>query len=129
MPTQETWLDDDIYATIWQVPLTVDDLRLCFMNITEAMTHHQKPPNVLFDLTESSAIPFNAPYVALKSGFMTHHNADRVAVVGMNLRAQMLADIVVKVTKRDILFFASQAEAVDYLKVGLVKSESELEPS
>ena len=116
MPTHEEWLSPSIFVTKWESPLSSEELRLAFGAIYDALEESENGAHVMFDLTQSGMIPFNAPYLALKSGFMTHPHAGRVAVVGMNIRAEILADIVVKVTRRDILFFPTYDKAREYLQ-------------
>lgn len=117
MATEQKWLEDNIYHTIWEKPLFAQDLKQCFENIVDAVCEHEELIHVLFDVQRAGSIPMNAPYLALHSGFMKLENLGHVAVVGMDRRAQVLADIVVKVVRKEIVFFGTYDEALEYLKV------------
>ncbi len=117
MTTEQQWLEDNIYHTKWESPLFAQDLKQCFEGIVEALSDHEDLVHVLFDVQRAGSIPMNAPYLALHSGFMKLDNLGHVAVVGMDRRAQVLADIVVKVVRKEIVFFSTYDEALGYLKI------------
>ena len=122
MATEQKWLRGSIYCTIWQSPLFARDLKISFGSIVEAVSNEDNLVHVLFDVQDAGTIPMNAPYLALHSGFMKLENLGHVAVVGMDRRAQVLADIVVKVVRKEIVFFPTYDEALAYLKL---KAKSE----
>lgn len=117
MATEEKWIEDSIFTTVWLSPLFASDLKTCFENIVQEVSSKGTLVHVLFDVQKAGTIPMNAPYLALHSGFMKLENLGYVAVVGMDRRAQVLADIVVKVVHKEIVFFPSHKEATEYLKV------------
>ena len=117
MATEQKWLESNIYASIWQAPLFAGDLRTGFSAIVEAVSSQEDLVHVLFDVQGGGVIPMNAPYLALHSGFMKLDNLGHVAVVGMDRRAQVLADIVVKVVRKEIIFFTTYEEALAYLQI------------
>jgi hypothetical protein len=90
---------------------------MCFESIVEAVSEKHETVHILFDVQNAGVIPMNAPYLALHSGFMKLDKLGHVAVVGMDRRAQVLADIVVKVVRKEIVFFPSYDQAFEYLKV------------
>lgn len=122
MANREMWLEEDIFLTVWEKPLFTLDLRNSFEAVAEAISSKTQIVHVLFDVQEAGNIPLNAPYLALRSGFMTMENLGLVAVVGMDRRAQVLADMVVKVVKRNIIFFPTYDEALRYLKTEFVQT-------
>lgn len=115
MPTEQSWYNGSTYITTWSGDLSNEDMRNCFNDIRLILEAQEEPINVLFDLMEVKGIPFSAPTTALSSGAMSHRNLKKIAVVGMNMRAQILADIVARVTRRPITFFETHKEAVEYL--------------
>ena len=125
MPTRQEWLEEGIYLSRWTRPVNIDDLRLSFQTITRVIGEQPPPVHLIFDLVDSGALPSNTPYVALKSGFMTHANIGKVLVIGNNVRAQMLADMVMKVTQREIIFFDTYKEAMAFLQAD---AENSTEP-
>lgn len=116
MAIEQKWLENNIYSSVWRAPLFAGDLRTAFKEIAEAVANQAGTAHVLFDVQEAGTIPMNAPYLALHSGFMKVDNLGHVAVVGMDRRAQVLADIVIKVVRKEIVFFATYEEALAYLQ-------------
>lgn len=123
MPTREEWITQDIFMTEWHAPLDGEELRGSFDAIRSALEEKTTTVHILFDLTQAGAIPLNSPYIALRSKFMVHERIGKVAVVGMDIRAEILADMVVKVTHRDIVFFSTYNQAMEYLNDMIVATE------
>lgn len=126
MPTREEWLEDNVFLSRWTGTLTNEDLRVGFSNIARVLNEQHHTIHVLFDLVECQEMPFNAPYLALKSGFMTHHHIGKVAIVGSNVRARILADIVEKVTQRAFTFCEDYKVAMDYFRGDIAPDKREM---
>ncbi|MCI0710480.1 MAG: hypothetical protein L0154_10000 [Chloroflexi bacterium] len=95
----------NVYMVTWDGTLNSDDVIHSFQDIRHVLDNNKDEIHILFDLTRVKNIPFSAPTLALSAGFMKHRNLGKVMVVGMNMRAQILADIVVRVTGKDITFY------------------------
>lgn len=52
MPTNETWLDENIITTQWIHPLTPEELNACFRNLKHMLDSAAHPVHILFDLRE-----------------------------------------------------------------------------
>lgn len=105
MGASQEWYAPKVYMVTWDGTLNGEDVVHSFQDIRQVLDNNKDEIHVLFDLTSVKNIPFNAPTLALSSGFMKHRNLGKVMVVGMNMRAQILADIVVRVTGKDITFY------------------------
>jgi hypothetical protein len=79
------------------------------------MTFHDKPAHVMMDLTQAGTIAYLVPYLAIESGLLWHKNAGKFAVISSISRARLLASVMDKVTEHDMVFFATQSEAIAYL--------------
>jgi hypothetical protein len=116
MPTQESWLDDNIIQTTWTSPLTSEELRECFQRLADWIQSSDHRVHVLFDITGTGSIPADAPVLAINSRFLTQSNIGKVAVVGMDIVPQLLARVAATVSRKDITFFPLIESALDYLK-------------
>ena len=116
MPTFEERLDDDIILITWQAPLASGELRTCFKQLANWLEEGGQTTHVLFDLTDAGHVPADAPISAIHSGFLTSSNVGKVAVIGMDIVPQILAQVATSVTKRDIKFFPFRRSAIDYLR-------------
>lgn len=105
MGASQEWYAPTVYMVTWEGNLKNEDVLRSFHDIRHVLDTNKDEVHVLFDLTQVKNIPFNTPTIALSSGFMKHHNLGKVMVVGMNMRAQILADIVVRVTGKDVTFY------------------------
>jgi hypothetical protein len=114
--TEEIWLEDNIILTIWKKPLSADELRACFDRLARMLGQAQATTHLLFDLSEAGSVPSQAPVLALNSHFLTQEHTGKIAVVGMNIVAQILAQVATSVSKKDINFFPLYNSALAYLK-------------
>lgn len=116
MPTSIQWFDEKILSVTWDSPLKASELKVCFNEITEHLEQKSHTIHILFNITNAKSVPPQAPMYAIQSGFMTHDNTGKVAVVGMDIIAQIFAQTASAVTSHDITFFPLANAAVDYLR-------------
>jgi hypothetical protein len=112
MGSTHEWYAPSIFMVIWEGNLKSEDVVRSFHDIQQALDSNEGEIHVLFDLTHVKNIPFNAPTLALSTGFMKHQNLGKVMVVGMNMRAQILADIVARVTGKELTFYDNHDAAL-----------------
>ena len=116
MPTHEAWITDaPIIETIWEAPLTSAELKACFKNLAELLDERTETTHILFDLDNAGHVPADAPVSAISSGFLKKDHLDRVAVIGMDIVPQILAQVAMSVSQQDIKFFPLRQSALDYL--------------
>lgn len=70
----------------------------------------------VFDITHAGPVPPQSPMYALQSAFMSHNNTGKVAVIGMDIIAQIFAQTASSVAGRDITCFPMAKAALDYLR-------------
>lgn len=116
MPTAESWLEANIILTTWTNPLTADELKVCFNNLAQLIAKAERTTHILFDLSDAGSVPAQAPVLALGSHFLSKRNTGKVAMVGMNIVAQILAQVATSVSKKDINFFPLYNSALAYLR-------------
>lgn len=116
MPTIEQWLDEQIITTIWTKPLTSSELSMCFTKLAQEIQSKDVVVHILFDITHSGNIPAQAPMHFIRSQITNQSNLGSIAVIGTNPIGQILAQTAVKMTGQNILFFADEHEALDYLR-------------
>lgn len=116
MPTMVQWLDEQIVTTVWTSPLTSSELSLCFAELTKQVQSKEEVVHVLFDITNAKSIPAQAPMHFIRSQIATQPNLGSMAVIGTSAIGQILAQTAVKMTGQNILFFADEHEALEYLK-------------
>lgn len=116
MPTRIQWHDDNILSITWTTPLKASELKTSFNEITEHLKQKSQTTHILFDITEAKSVPPQAPMYAIQSGFMSHENTGKIAVVGMDIIAQIFTQTASAVTARDITFFPLANAALAYLK-------------
>ena len=116
MPTYETWLEDDIILSVWEAPLTREEVDACVHHIANWIDSHPGVTHVLGDITRAGKVPNSAPLSAIRSRFMTKPNTGRIAVIGMDPVPQALAQVAISVTRKDIRFFADRESAMAYLR-------------
>jgi hypothetical protein len=116
MATEESWIQENIILTTWTKPLTAEQLRACFNNLAQMTAEADTTAHILFDLTDAGSVPAQAPVLALGSNFLTQEHTGKVAVVGMNIVAQILAQVATSVSKKDINFFPIYKSALAYLQ-------------
>ena len=105
MGANQEWYAPNVYMVTWDGTVNGDDVIHSFRDIRRILDENKDEIHVLFDLTRVKNIPFNAPTLALSSGFMKHKKLGKVMAVGVNMRAQILADIIVRVSGKDISFY------------------------
>ena len=125
MPTQESWLDDTTIQTYWTKPLTPDELINCFTTLASWLDETDFEAHVLFDILDSGSIPSNAPILAVRSSFLNHPNVGRIAVVGMKAVPQVLARVASTVARKDIKFFPTTEDALNYIRQDMPIIEEE----
>lgn len=111
MPTEETWLGEQVVNTRWLNPLTADELTTCFNNLTAMVVSKSDPVHVVFDLREAGSIPARAPIIAIQSGFFSAENTGKIAVASMDTLAEILASVAARRMRHPILFFKTYEEA------------------
>lgn len=116
MTTKITWLNDSIISIVWESPLTSEELKTCFNDLTEQIQTKDHFVDCLFDVTQAGNIPASAPIYATKSGFMSAENTGRIAVIGTDVIAKLLAQTAIKLTGMPIEFFPNAPAAIKYLK-------------
>ena len=116
MATQESWLQQDIILVEWTHPLNRDELAGCFARLNSMLKEKRETIHILFEITNSGSVPAHAPMLALKSGFLSGPNLGKVAVVGMAIVPQILAQVAASVSGKDITFFPLMNSALAFLK-------------
>lgn len=115
MATQEKWINNQIILTTWKKHLTPEDLNKCFGILSRAVHETGHTVHILFDISSVERIPSQAPILFIRANIAAAPNLGRIAVIGINPFAQILAQIAVKMTTHDIKFFATEGEAMAYL--------------
>lgn len=116
MPIAEQWTDQNTYTTIWTGEISNVDLHRCLRRMLDSLCAHEDGKlDLVMDISGADNIPFDAPYLTLRSGVLTRYNTGRVVIIGRTIWAQLMADIVQKVTHGDVLFVPSQQIAQEYL--------------
>lgn len=115
MPTIETKIANNIVKSEWMKPLKSAELVECFATLGGYLDKADTPLSVLFDVENVISIPSQAPFLFLRAGITKNPKLDRMAVIGTDPIAQILAQMAVKMTSQNILFFASEADALKYL--------------
>lgn len=116
MPITEQWTDQDTYTSIWTGEISTIDLHQSLQRMRENLyTHVDRKLDFVLDISDAENIPFDAPYLTLRSGVLTRHNTGRVVIIGRTIWAQLMADIVQKVTHGDVIFVPSRQVAMEYL--------------
>ena len=116
MPIAEQWINQDTYTSIWTGEISNTDLYHCLQRMRDSLCAHDDDKlDLILDISGADNIPFDAPYMTLRSGVLTRHNTGRVVIIGRTIWAQLMADIVQKVTHGDVIFVPSQKVAMEYL--------------
>jgi len=116
MPTNERWLQDDIILVVWEAPLTREDVDRSINQIANWIKSNPTVTHVLADITRAGKIPNSAPLSAIRSKFMTKPNTGRIAVIGMDKESQVLTQVAVSVTRKEVRFFPDEESAMAYLR-------------
>lgn len=116
MPATQQWIGDSIISTIWESPLKSSDLSACFAEMKQSIADSDQIVHVLFDVTNAGTIPAQAPMLFIRSQLTNEPNLGSMAVIGTNPLAQILAQTAIKLTGQNIIFFATEKDAVDYLR-------------
>lgn len=116
MPTTEKWIDEQVLSTVWTAPLKSSEVSQCFAELTQQMESSEQIVHLLFDIEQAGSIPAQAPMHFIKSQIATKANLGSIAVKGTNPVAQIFAQMAVKMTGQNILFFSDDAQALEYLK-------------
>ncbi len=116
MPTQERWLEDNIAATVWISPVRASDLEQCFHALATMIASKDHAVHILFDIADGGHVPASAPILAIRSGLLAKPNTGKVAVVGMDTLAQILAQVATSVSGKEIVFFPFDRSALDWLR-------------
>lgn len=115
MPTTEQWLDCDVYLTKWLGKLTLFDLNICFININDAIEEAVSDLNLIIDVSGTDNLPFDVPYVLLKSGVLSRPSIGKIAIVGSESADRVVFDIIQQVTHHEFAFVPSTDHALAYL--------------
>lgn len=116
MPIAEQWTDQDTYMTIWTGEISNMDLHQCLQRMLDSLcARADSKVNLVLDISGADNIPFDAPYLTLRSGVLTRYNTGRVVIIGRTIWAQLMADIVQKVTHGNVIFVPTQQLAMEYL--------------
>jgi hypothetical protein len=126
MPTFEKPLDSEIAETIWTSPLKSHELSLCFATLAKQIAESENVVHLLFDIRGAGAIPTQAPMLFIRSGIASQPNLGSIVVIGTSPVAQILAQIAVKMTGKNILFFATEAEVMAYLQDGRMRANKSM---
>ena len=118
MPIQIQRTTNEIVSTVWTSPLRSEDVSACFGELERQIEEADSTIHVLFDITNAGNIPAQAPFLFFRSGMTKHPNLGRMAVIGTNPLAQILGQMAVNMTGQNILFFATEADAINYLVGG-----------
>jgi len=115
MPTEQTYLQENVIRTVWTAPLKSEELSDCFTQLAKWLDSATHTTHILFDISGAGSIPTQAPFLFIRAEITKRPNMGRIAVVGTNPIAQILAQMAVKMTSQHILFFATEADAMAYL--------------
>jgi hypothetical protein len=116
MPIAEQWTDQDTYTTVWTGEISNVDLHHSLQRMLDSLCEHDDGKlDLVLDISEADNIPFDAPYLTLRSGVLTRHNTGRVVIIGRTIWAQLMADIVQKVSHNEVIFVPTQQIAQEYL--------------
>jgi|GEM_PF-5994864 len=116
MPIDKMHIDATIVKAVWKAPLKSDELADCFQNMANFLDEADETVNLLFDIREAGMIPAQAPFLFIRAEVVKKPNLGRIAVVGKNPVAEVLARMAIRMTQHEILFFADEAEALNYLQ-------------
>ncbi len=115
MPTEESWIGEQIIKTRWLQPLTADDLSHCFNSLTATVEAKPHLVHLLFDLSDAGRIPARAPIIAIQSGLFSAKNTGNIAVASLDTAAELLASVAARRMRHPIYFYKTPEDALAFL--------------
>jgi hypothetical protein len=115
MPTEESWIGEQIAVTRWMAPLTNDDLERCFNSLTALIGSKPHLVHLVFDLRVAGNIPARAPVIAIRSGMFSAPNTGNIAVASLDGMAELLASVAANRMRHPIFFFKTYEDALAFI--------------
>ena len=116
MPASVSKRENNIISSVWDEPLKSDELSECFENLNHHMDEGEGVTHLLFDIRNAGNIPAQAPFLFIRSQIIKHGKLGRIATIGTNPVAKVLAQMAVKMASNKIHFFDTEEQALEYLK-------------
>lgn len=116
MPIDRIHLEATIVKAVWKAPLRSEELTDCFGNMASFLDETDETVNIIFDIREAGMIPAQAPFLFIRAEIVKKPNLGRIAVVGKNPVAEVLAHMATRMTQHTIEFFVDEAGALNYLQ-------------
>jgi hypothetical protein len=117
MPIELSWLlPDAILLSQWSGDITEADMRVLIDELGIILENAPRLVHTIIDLSESGHVHDDAIYYYFRSRIPRHPHRGRVALVGASFHGQALADVLNRVSQREMIrLFDSRDDARDFL--------------